>query len=112
MRATVHRADFVDAQRREAWAEGRALVDELTTSYCEKYDLKISPPPGKIVDELLTEMLGCQLERAPLPKYVYAETEWIAGKTIVTFNSETSKIPGSRTLRASRMSRSCTSSFT
>jgi hypothetical protein len=93
-RATVHRADFVDAQRWGAWAEGRALVGELTARYCEKYDLEISPPPAKIVDELLTEILGCQLERAPLRKYVYAETDWIAGKTIVTFNSETSKIPG------------------
>jgi len=90
----MDRADFVDARRREAWAEGRALVEELTNRYREKYRLEISPPAAKIVDELLTEMLGCQLERRPLPKNVYAETEWVEGKIIVSFNSETSKIPG------------------
>lgn len=54
----MNRADFVEARRREAWAAGRALCDDLMFRYRQKYRKDVSPPPAKIVDELLTEFLA------------------------------------------------------
>ncbi len=90
----MKRADFVQAQRLEAWAAGRALADSLLGQYCEKYKQRTLPPPAKVIDELLTEFLGCELARAPLGVHVFAQTEWIGDVTIVTVNSETSRIQG------------------
>jgi hypothetical protein len=91
---TVNRADFLEAQRREAWAVGRALRDDLLARYCAKYHKDIPPPPALIVDELLTEFLGVSLELVPLDLKVFAETEWLPNETIVRVNSLTERIPG------------------
>jgi hypothetical protein len=90
----VTRADFVSSQRRAAWDAGRDLALSLTDLYVKKYGLEVAPPPAKIVDELLTEFLGCELYRAPLGPKVFAQTEWIDGTALVTVNSDTAGIPG------------------
>ena len=92
----MNRADFLSAHRREAWAAGRDLADSLLTEYGAKYELQILPPPAQIVDELLTEFLGCELARAPLGQNVFAQTEWFDDATIVTVNSQTANMTGVR----------------
>jgi hypothetical protein len=94
MRVTVNRAEFLDVQRHEACAAGRALRDDLLGRYCAKYNKDIPPPPALIVDELLTEFLGVSLEVVPLDLKVFAETEWLPNETIVRVNSLTERIPG------------------
>jgi hypothetical protein len=90
----VNRADFVHDQRREAWTAGRSLADCLIRKYMEKYHLPAPPPPAQVIDELLTDVLRCRLEHAPLPLGVFAETTWTDSETIVTVNNRTSEIPG------------------
>ena len=87
-------ASWVDRQRTEAWAQGRALSDRLLTEYCDRYDLKIPPPPASIIDELLTEHLNARLAFDPLPLDRFAETSMRDGVIWVTINSETAKIDG------------------
>jgi hypothetical protein len=82
--ATVN---FVETKRREAWVEGRRLRDDLAARYCDRYDLTVAPPPALIIPELLTDFLGFRLEYRPLPRNVHAQTEWVAGETIITANS-------------------------
>jgi len=54
----------------------------------------IPPPPGLIIDELLTDFLGASLRYDPLSPKVYAQTKWKDGRPLVTVNSLTGKIPG------------------
>ena len=90
----MNRAEFLEAQRREAWAAGRALRDDLLLRYCEKYGKDTPPPPAKIVDELLTEFLGASLFVVPLELNIFAETEWLPNETVVRVNSRTREMPG------------------
>jgi hypothetical protein len=82
-----------DQLRRDAWHYGRALRDHLVNQYREEYGVDVPPPPGLIVDELLTDFLGASLRFDPLPLKVYAQTEWKDGRPVVTVNSLTGKIP-------------------
>lgn len=88
----MSRAEFLETQRREAWAAGRALKDDLLRQYCEKYRKETSPPPAVIIDELLTEFLGVSLEVVPMELNVFAETEWLPGETVVRVNSRTKEM--------------------
>jgi hypothetical protein len=83
-----------DQLRQEAWRYGRALRDQLVDRYRQEYGIEVPPPPGLIIDELLTDFLGAALRFDPLPLKVYAQTEWKDGRPIVTVNSLTGKIPG------------------
>src|SRR4051794_18813229 len=99
MRLTVTRADFLQGRRQEAWLAGRALADLLLGEYCQRYDLSSAPPPAKVVDELLTDFLGCRLDYRPLSLSVFAQTEWTKEEIIVTVNSKTAAIPGVRDVK-------------
>jgi hypothetical protein len=80
--------------RQDAWDYGRALRDQLVDQYREEYGVDVPPPPGLIIDELLTDFLGVALRFDSLPLKVYAQTEWKDGRPVVTVNSLTGKIPG------------------
>ena len=88
------RAEFVSQQRREAWAFGRELRDRLLLEYQQQYHLQVPPAPALIIDELLTDFLKVDLKFDPLREDVFAQTEWIDGRTVVTVNSLSDKIPG------------------
>lgn len=90
----MNRAEFIDANRREAWALGRAIRDDLLSKYCVKYHKDTPPPPATIVNELLTEFLGVELEFVPMNLNVFAETEWFPHVTVVRVNSRTREIHG------------------
>ena len=62
--------------------------------YRDRYRLAVVPPPAKVIDELLTDFLGCRLTYAPLSLDIFAQTEWTADETIVTVNSRTDAIGG------------------
>jgi hypothetical protein len=83
-----------DSLRQEAWDYGRSLRDHLVSRYRAEYGIDIPPPPGRIIDELLTDFLGVSLRFDPLPLIIYAQTEWKDGRPVVTVNSLTGKIPG------------------
>jgi hypothetical protein len=87
------RADFVNQRRREAWAFGRELRDGLLSDYQHQYG-KSPPPPALIIDELLTDFLKVDLRFDPLPRDVFAQTEWINGRIVVTVNTLSRDIPG------------------
>lgn len=89
-------ASWVEARRKEAWAQGRALSDRLVGEYCQRYDLKTPPPPASIIDELLTEHLLVRLAFDSLPLDRFAETSMRDGEIWVTINSETASIDGVR----------------
>src|SRR5713101_5821430 len=93
-RPMVIRPDFLNDRHREAWSAGRALAERLMGEYAAKYHPAVLPAPARVVDELLTEFLGCRLDYAPLPLDVFAQTEWTDTATIVTVNSKTSSIRG------------------
>jgi len=90
----TNRADFVNQRRREAWAYGRELRDRLLVEYQRKYDLQSPPAPALIIDELLTDFLNVDLKFDPLRDDVFAQTEWIKGRTVVTVNTLSGHIPG------------------
>jgi hypothetical protein len=90
----TNRADFLNQRRREAWAYGRELRDGLLAEYQRKYGLQSPPPPALIIDELLTDSLNVDLRFDPLPTDVYAQTEWINGRAVVTVNTLSGHIPG------------------
>jgi len=81
-------------RRQAAWAYGRALRDQLVSSFRDEYGEDIPLPPAMIVDELLTDFLGATLRFDPLSLQVYAQTEWKDGRPVVTVNSLTEQIPG------------------
>jgi hypothetical protein len=86
--------NWVESRRKEAWAHGRALSDRLLTEYCDRYGLKIPPPPASIIDELLTEHLQVRLAFDPLPLDRFAETAMRDGEIWVTVNSDVAGIEG------------------
>jgi hypothetical protein len=88
------RAEFLNRQRREAWAFGRELRDRLLAEYQQRYGLQSLPPPARIIDELLTDFLNVDLRFDPLREDVFAQTEWINGRTVVTVNTLSGHIPG------------------
>ena len=83
-----------DPLRLEAWIYGRALRDQLVSRYREEYAVDLPPPPALIVDELLTDFMGVSLRFDPLPFDIYAQTEFMDGRPIVTVNSLTEQIAG------------------
>jgi len=87
---------WLETRRREAWAQGRALSDRLLAEYCQRYRLKIPPPPASVIDDLLTEHLHVRLAFDPLPLDRFAETSMRDGEIWVTINSETGRIEGVR----------------
>ena len=62
--------------------------------YCDEYGVEIPPAPALIADELITDFLGAQLRFDPLSTDVFAHTDWVDGKAVVTVNSMTSVIAG------------------
>lgn len=88
------RAEGVRNRRQHAWARGRELRDGLLARYCKEYGVAIAPPPARIIDELLVDFLGVDLRYDPLNENVFAQTEWIDGRPVVTVNSLTGSIPG------------------
>jgi hypothetical protein len=87
-------ADFVDKRRREAWAFGRSVRDRLLSEYQLRYNIAVPPAPGQIIDELLTDFLGANLRFDPLPPAIFAQTEWMDGRPVVTVNALAGQIPG------------------
>jgi hypothetical protein len=90
----TNRADFVHQRRREAWAFGRELRDGLLAEYQRQYGLQSPPAPALIIDELLTDFLKVDLRFDPLPRDIFAITEWVDGRAVVTVNTLSSCIPG------------------
>lgn len=89
-------AEFVRERRRRAWARGREIRDSLLKAYHQEYGLESSPPPAKIINELLTDFLKVSLVFDPLPCDIFAQTEWADGRPLVVVNSLTAKIAGVR----------------
>ena len=88
------RVDFVRQRRQEAWAFGRELREGLLAEYQRAYGLATPPPPALIIDELLTDFLKVDLKYDPLPRDIFAHTEWINGRVVVTVNTLSGCIPG------------------
>lgn len=77
----------VRAIRHRAQQHGRALRDALLAQFADEYGLQSTPPPALIVDELITDLLGAELRRLPLPDDRFAQTQVIGGRVVVTVNS-------------------------
>ena len=90
------RADFVRKRRMEAWAFGREVRDALLADYRREYGLDAAPAPALIIGELLTDFLKVGLKCDPLPRHIFAQTEWINGEAVVTVNALSGLIPGVR----------------
>ena len=90
------RAEFLERTRRAAWAFGRDVREGLLAQYRERYGVSVVPPPALIIDELLTDFLGARLIYLPLALNVYAQTEWLVDRVLVTVNSLVGCIPGVR----------------
>jgi hypothetical protein len=88
------RADFVHQRRQEAWAFGRDLREGLLAEYQRAYGIQTPPAPALIIDELLTDFLKVDLKYDPLPRDIFANTEWINGRAVVTVNTLSGCIPG------------------
>ena len=86
------RSDRNAERRREAWAYGRALISRLLNKYREEYGEEVPPAPALIADELITDFLGAVLRFDPLSKDLFAQTDWVDGKAVVTINSLTATI--------------------
>jgi len=86
--------DFVNQRRKEAWAFGRELREGLLADYQRAYDTETPPAPALIIDELLTDFLKVDLKYDPLPRDIFANTEWINGRAVVTVNTLSGSIPG------------------
>ena len=95
----TNRADFVNQRRREAWAFGRELRDGLLADFQRQYGLQSPPAPALIINELLTDFLKVDLRFDPLPADVFAQTEWIDGRVVVTVNTFSGLIPGVKDAR-------------
>jgi hypothetical protein len=90
----TNRADFVNQRQREAWAFGRELRDGLLAEYQRQYGLQSPPAPALVIDELLTDFLKVDLRFDPLPRDIFAQSEWINGRIVVTVNTLSGHIPG------------------
>lgn len=90
------RAEWLQKRRELAGERGRQLRDELLTQFARTYDCSTTPPPAKIGDEIITDILGAELRFDPLPTNIFAQTEWARGRARVTINSRTADIRGVR----------------
>jgi hypothetical protein len=90
------RAEWLQKRRQLAWERGRLLRDDLLTQFATTYGCSTTPPPAKIGDEIITDILGAELRFDPLPTNVFAQTEWVRGRPRVTINSRTADIRGVR----------------
>ena len=90
------RAEWLQKRRQLAWERGRQLQSDLLTRFATTYGYSTTPPPAKIGDEVITDILGAELRFDPLPANVFAHTEWVRGRPRVTINSRTADIRGVR----------------
>ncbi len=90
----MRKDEWVRRRRDEAWARGRDLRNDLLKQYKERFEVDESPPPAKIIDELLTDFLGAKLRFFPLASDRFAETRIVDGDLTVIVNSETARVPG------------------
>src|SRR3990172_3472313 len=94
MEEALANASWLQSRREAAWAHGRERRDRLLSEYQQKYRLAEPPPPAKVVDAILTELLNVKLYFDPLDPDRFAETRFEDGRAIVTVNSELGRIEG------------------
>jgi len=86
--------DRVRHRREAAWAYGRELSGSLVSQHQAEYGLAEPPPPARVIDELLRDILKVELRYQPLPVDRFAEAKSVNDKITVVVNSMTQAIQG------------------
>jgi hypothetical protein len=86
------RKNWARRRREDAWAFGRGLCADLIEQYRKEYELIEPPPPARIIDEILRDILNVGLRASALPLDRFAEAKYVDGRVVVVVNSRTRDI--------------------